>query len=960
MAKKYKNSNEIRNIAGTGIAHSISGSASIEPVAAPSNWLVIVIGVLFLFLLTLAGSMDNIVEKGVGLISSVIILIMVFTARKRPSQNVYSSPLFIAVTSYVIWGGVSTLYAASGKFAIYEFSKLLFALCAYLAIVLFAGPGEVIFKKISYLLASIGAFYGIVSIDAASAGIVSSLFRGLFGLFTDVYAGRGAFEAGIRITGIFGNPNIYAGFMALAVLLSLYLVITASDRRNARFAIALLSVNSLSYLLAFSLGSLFMFLISCAIMIGVSEKGSRINLFILMLETAVLAFVFAFVCMIGLGRSGVLSYMPLIAAILYIFVLYGIDIKLRVSLRNVLNENRTLSIRIIVLIIFIIAAFTAAAFSISNDLSLDSNESVMRAIYVKGGEYTLTSESEGVFNTIIESQSEEDLIRHTSVVLYSGDNKQSIAFTVPNDSKIVMIRFIAENSKATLHSVNYSGADQGSVHLNYPLLPNIIANRLQNLFANENMVQRGIFFEDGMKLFAKSPIIGRGLGGYENGIYGVQDFYYETKYAHNHYIQSLSDEGVVGLTLYLSILVFSSVMIIRSKKQARPLFAVPVLAASIFQMFGQALTDATWSSGVFLGFAFPLLALITLNCSGSIKQAEPIKGRFITTFSKSVLTVFAAIFILLLSGNLYAQSHAKSGVESFKEIERLILLDRFEYNDYKVSYIVNAPKAGDAEVLAKADQYAVELAKVESNSITPYVMAYNFSTNKDFDAFAAAKTGIQYAKSSPTMWWRIFDVCENYIDPVGPYSDSAIDRLRSANYYIDSVLELYDTLLERNSDALDDIILSPYNNTFVGKILEIKATQSYDAASAMTVLMAHAFDSDYAVDVNQDGIPDSITVLAGSISRNEKGTLTVSGNTQLEVNLYQKLRGMYTFGVRTETPQGIGISIDGAELQTIYEASKAYATVDLADNAEMKLVKFTVTIPNDSIIDYIDFKTNLD
>jgi O-antigen ligase len=65
------------------------------------------------------------------------------------------------------------------------------------------------------------------------------------------------------------------------------------------------------------------------------------------------------------------------------------------------------------------------------------------------------------------------------------------------------------------------------------------------------VVQRTIFFQDGLKLFSKSPVVGRGLGGFENGVYSVQDFYYETKYVHNHYIQVLSDLVFATLIVYV-------------------------------------------------------------------------------------------------------------------------------------------------------------------------------------------------------------------------------------------------------------------------------------------------------------------------------------------------------------------------------------------------------------------------
>lgn len=943
MAKKYKSKNEIYEVTTT----------------SQSNLLGVIVAILFVIMLTLVGSMDNIIEKWTGLLSACVIMFFLFTSSPVFKAK-YLSPLFLSFTAYVVWGGISTFYAASGKFAIFEFSKLLFALCVYLAILFFSIASEDSFRKVSYVLASAGCFYGIISIDAASSNVLTKPFKAFVGIFTEAFANNGAFEQGIRITGIFGNPNIYAGFMAIAVLLSLYLVIRANNRKNAMIATVLLAINSLSYLLAFSMGSLFMFLLACLVMIGMEEKGSRVAIFILMVETAILTFVFAFIAMAGLGKTGGVSFLPILALVLNVLFLYQIDGRVRPYINKKLTAHTRLLPVIILTTVILISVYVLAAFQISSEMQLKANESVTRAIYVPSGEYTLVVQSSQPVNVRIDSQNKYDLMRRTSVNLYSGTNASAVNFIVPKDSKIIQISFISFNDKVKLSSAYYKGTEQGKIHLNYPLLPNFIANRIQNLFANENAVQRTIFFEDGIKLFYKSPIIGRGLGGFENGIYAVQDFNYETKYAHNHYIQVLSDLGVIGLILFLAILAFSILSIAGSKRQKRSIYAIPALSACLVQVFGQAGTDATWSAGVSLGFAAAILALITTHCSDPIKLKDAQKEKHLKFSTNILLALFSGVFILLLSGNLYAQAQAKHGVESFKDIQRMIFLDRFEYNDYKVSYLVNAPKSDDPAVLAQAYTYAQELMKVESNSIAPYVMSYNFKTHLDADAFNMAKYGIQNAKASPYMWSRIFDILEEYIDPVGPYTNDAADRLKEPEYYIGSVLKLYDALLERNSSALDQLTLSPYNDTFIGKLLMIRDSHLYSTDWVFTVIMSYAFDSESAVDANLDGIPDRLSLVSGRIQRNQDRLLTVTDNTVIDLTLCHKLHGKYTFKIKADAPQGIKIALNGSDQNVLYTEKEAYIELDLADNSEMTLSKFTVTFPAATVIDAITYTTKLE
>ncbi len=950
MAKKISSNNKI------SAARNNQAEVFVSPIP---TWLGIVASIVFVILLSLAGSMDSAVEKWTGLFSAVIIVILLFVKNTTTILKQYITPLFYSFIAYVIWGGISTFYAASGKFAISEFSKLLISLCVFLAVLFLTDTSENGFKKVAYLISSAGCFFGIISVDAASFGILFKIFKSVFGNFTEAYDVTTLYEHGIRIYGIFGNANSYAGFMALAIILSLYLVTNATERKNSIIAVSLLAINALAYLLAFSMGSLFMFLIACFVMIGVSQKGMRIPLFLLMVETAVLTFIFAFIAMIGIGKTGIVSTLPMFSLVLNVIALNLSDKRFRQILSEKMSANIGSSLKIVVLIVILIAGYLFAAFFVSGQMSLTANTNgVMRAIYVPGGDYTLTIESSSPVNVIVQSQNKYDLMRRTTPIIYSGSNEKEIKFTVPDDSKIVRINFLSTVDNF-VSNASYSGTSSGKVHLNYPLLPNFIANRLQNLFANENLVQRTIFFEDGMKLFAKSPVIGRGLGGFENGAYSVQDFYYQTKYTHNHYIQALCDLGLVGLLLFIASLVFSVLSIIKAKKQSRSLFAVPVLASCIVQMYGQALVDAVWSTVVFLAFSSAILAAITIFCAEPIKIKESTNKNRLRIIEKTVLTVFAAVFVLLISGNLYAQAHARSGVKNLDDIERLVMIDRFEYNDYKLSYIVNAPKFNDPNAKVQADIYVDELSKVESNSLTPYIMAYDFQNYMDYDAYMAAKTGVLNNRSNYNFWVKIFDTFEAYIDPVGPHVEDAADRLENADDYVNQVLDIYHMLLERNKNSLDDITLSPSNNAFIGKFLEIKATNQYNVDWVFTAVMTYAFDSVCAVDANQDGLPDAMTVSSGSAQGEANGIISVSDHTVLDFNLYHKLHGKYTFKVETETPQGIQIAFNGQEQNITYEKRAAYVTINLDDNSNQDVSKFTVVFPTTAQVDAVTFTTEL-
>ena len=89
--------------------------------------------------------------------------------------------------------------------------------------------------------------------------------------------------------------------MSVAPLMSLWLVLTSESRRQRILCTVLLMVNAVSYLLAFSMGSLGVFVAACVLMLVLSPKETRSGLFLLLLlQTTVIALIVGAVSVKGL------------------------------------------------------------------------------------------------------------------------------------------------------------------------------------------------------------------------------------------------------------------------------------------------------------------------------------------------------------------------------------------------------------------------------------------------------------------------------------------------------------------------------------------------------------------------------------------------------------------------------------------------------------------------------------
>ena len=266
------------------------------------------------------------------------------------------------------------------------------------------------------------------------------------------------------------------------------------------------------------------------------------------------------------------------------------------------------------------------------------------------------------------------------------------------------------------------------------LLPSFIANRLQGILANQNAIQRVVFFSDGMKLFRRSPIVGLGMGAFENGASSVQSFYYEAKHVHNQYIQTLIDTGIVGLILFIGLLGISAAAVLLSRKKGNWPPLAPALGAALVFMAGHAATEVVFTSYCYLPMAFGVFALVGICCG----DALPV-GMLVQRVKNGVLAVIAVllvIFAVLLGRNIEAMTLIRRN-PTFDALDEAVKLDVFEDSDYMLTYVTNSLRFPDDEVVQQqADVYAEQLSELNSNIIPYYLAEYYFQTDRLEQALA--------------------------------------------------------------------------------------------------------------------------------------------------------------------------------------------------------------------------------
>ena len=665
-------------------------------------------------------------------------------------------PPALALALMVLMDLVSCAYAVSGKFALQELLKVLAAFCLALLLLTLTG-GENPGRKAAAVLEGFCVIAGLTSVDLLSTRWISGFAQSILGCFTTAYTDIAGVEEGVRMTSIFRTPNTFAGCMGIGVLLSLGLTLSSKKPRERTVHLICLLINSLAFLLTFSMGACAAIVPAFLVLLALTGKPDRAGMLILMIEALAVTMLAAVpISITSMTTWDGFQPIPLLCTAGGAAVLCALD-RLGQRLAAKLDAYGKAVLCLIAGILAGIVVFFAAAYNLTAGMTFQAGESMRRSIYPAPGAYTVISELDGSIEVTITSQNQADTTMHTSTELYRGPLSQA-AFAVPDDSLVVWFDFTAEEA-AYLESVLFEGENgAGSVPLKYSLLPGFIANRLQGLWANQNAIQRFAFFEDGIKLFMRSPAIGLGLGAYGNGVIGVQSFYYYTRYAHNHYIQALVETGLVGLALFLGLLAVSGVSIWRGRK--RPMS--PALGAALVFMAAHGAVEVTFSHYTSMPILFSMFTVISLHCGDEFPAPAWAEKKSVKNGIALGVCALLVVFGVLLGCNSAAANMVGQSAD-LDTLERAAALDPFEKADYMLTYVVQVTRTEpDEETRRKADEYAARLERLDSNIIPYYLAEYYLDSGRTEHGLELAERYVTYVASDLVTWQNTFELLELY------------------------------------------------------------------------------------------------------------------------------------------------------------------------------------------------------
>lgn len=770
MSKKSKKTEKV--IEQPAAERMAASTAAIDAPkdTARKGWLTALLGAAFLFMTcAIAGFAAKWVTM-VLLVGAIAVLLW-----KGKLLCGRMSWLSLAVALFVLMDGISTLYARAGKFALYEFLKVAAVACVFIFLAAFEPKKQrIVGCCAATVLELAGAIASLLSIDSFSTRVLYNGFLKIVSTVNATIAETNPVGGG-RLWTIFENPNVFSGAIGICILLALGLADNEEHKGWRCLHLSCAACSSIAFLLALSRGAIAAIGLAFLLLLLLEQGEHRMSMFLIMLN--VFVFTAGAVLLMYRGSFGEwtgANAKPLLLAIASMAAVCAVDRFVGGKLADRLSQHIRVMNGVLVGIAAVAAAFAVLAYNLTGPSTLHTGEELYRGVVLPAGDYTMSVEMNGTANVTVSCQTTSDAMLDKTTPLYSGDITQA-HFTVPEESKIVFFQLSTE-SEVELRTLTYQGASSGKVPLRYRLLPEMIATRLQGAFQSSNFTQRTVYYEDGLKLWKMSPVFGLGMGSFENAIISVQTYFYESKYAHSHYIQTLVEIGAVGFLLWLGILGTSAAAVFRMwrrKENAHPMTAA--CGAVLLFMMIHAAVEVDFSAGYFLPFGFGAFAVIDLCCGEvlPVKQMNKTAKAWILRGE----TVALGVFAVLLGMNLRAEAISQNA--TYESLAKAAKMDKYEWADYALSYVYSASGEEDItpEMQANMDRFLPKLEEQNSNTIPFYLALTYFNLNQPEKAYEMLNKYVDYTASDSQHWEDSFRAALEY------YDGSEISRLELKALY---------------------------------------------------------------------------------------------------------------------------------------------------------------------------------
>lgn len=707
--------------------------------------------------------------------------------------------------AFMVVYGASAIYSPFGGTAAREFGWMLLAFALSAPVLLRFERRHV--RALVWGLAVISAVVSLLSTDMACEGPLYNGFVSLVGHFgvEEMYTGMENTVG--RVNGVYNDANVTGSLFALGTLLSLYLVQTGEKWWKRLLACVLVSTSAVGILLSVSRGAMLFFGLSLLVWLVAAGKGQRLRLFLLMVIGAAVSFA-AFVPATSAVAPG--AVLPDVLSVASGAVIFLLDWAVGERLARVLGRHVKVAAAFIAVLVVAVGVFAAAALTMTEPHTFQDGEVLYRSARLAPGEYTLSAE--GDFSersrAYIYKTSRAETLMSERTTLYNGLIADAV-FTVPEDSERVYFQISAEDGDI-MQSLTLS--DGTELPLDYRLLPESVAGRLQRgILTDNSYLLRVQFMEDAWKLFLRAPIFGHGLGATDNLYPAIQPFYYTSRYVHNHVLQIMTDQGLVGAVPFLAFLLGSLWLLVKRLRAEQDALAA-VLLACWAMMNGHSLMEINFSLPCYQAYGFVLLLLpVVLYGEPLRKGAVKLGGAAVCAVFWVYLAVFGGLMGLRQSVRHESDTLRATSLEQLlNALDSYAKRDVFDPDPYRLEYVNTALEDSSGLSGGKMLQYVEKMRRSGNYPACAGLLEYYYLPAGDFNGLFECSRECLLQRASYAEIWS--GQAAFYRDRVLPAAGAA-----NVDTVVEGVLAFRDLLAEVNGqeDRIEEIVLTEEDQAFV-------------------------------------------------------------------------------------------------------------------------------------------------
>ena len=742
-----------------------------------------------------------------------------------------SVPVLGLLAFAIVYGAAAT-YSPFGVSAKSEFYKFIAAFS--LAVILLARFERKHVPGLLWGSASVSAVIALISLDMNCGKFLFGIFNPLMNLLGADYTNALAENAASRVNGLYNDANVTACLFSLSLFVALYLLRKSACVWRRLAASVLAGVHVVSLLLTGSRGALLCFAAACIVWL-IAERADRVGLFLLLAETAVTMITAGVPAssLAGHGREAAVLVCPLGGVLLF-----ALDALAGRRLGTLLSAHKRAALAAVGALCAVTAALCAAVFLHTGPYTFEEDDSYIVYVLPDGivGETGITGDVDGDPRIEVYSQSRLEEIYGARTMLYDGPFSQC-AFTVPENSGNLYAAITGQAGE-TLRSMAVSGGKK--ITLKYPWLPEAISSRLlsDSLLESKSFTLRLEFDKDAWKIFSTAPIFGRGLGSTENVTRSVQSFQYESKYAHNHLLQTMADTGIVGTVFALAFVLGSAWLCLRAVRKEKDSLAAALLAVWVMMNL-HSLMEINFSVRGFKCFAYVLMALPVLLYAKPLLAGETAKARKQAKTVGILVIVVYALYLAVFGGLLERARMTDRKAERFETsdvyeyldfLRSCVRGDVFDHDSYQRNYVATAVQLDDWKYSSDMLKYVKHLRASGTYENDSALARYYYLPRQEWDElFDCSLEGIRQVRSSPDGWNLQMDF---YREEVLPAMGAD-----NAEAFVDGVLALGEALDDMNGEGrLETVELNETNQSFLTLCRSVK-NQNLSDQDAYTILI---------------------------------------------------------------------------------------------------------------------------